>query len=49
MRHSRHARLDTLLLYDDRRNDSAGEVASAVAALAKAPKKQRKSAKGAAQ
>ena len=40
MRHSRHARLDTLLLYDDRRNDSAGEVASAVAALAKAPAKK---------
>ena len=46
MRHSRHVRLDTLLLYDDRRTDSAAEVASAVAALAKAPtQKQRKSAK----
>jgi len=46
MRHSRHARLDTLLLYDDRRTDSAGEVASAVAALAVTPKKKRSGAKG---
>jgi len=44
MRFSRHRRLDTLMLYDDARHDTAGDIAGVVAGTAKgaAPRVRRK-------